>query len=321
MKQIRTGCFLVVVLFFLALIVRAQDQSSGLSEMRDYIAQYRADVGGLTRKYAIRESDEYYSRFSQFYIDWLQKLKGLPFDAMSQSGKVDYVLLRNVIERDAYNLKQGKNEFEAIKSTIKFAGKITPLIEQRRRGTLLNPEQTAGTFNELKKNVKANQKEIEKLPKFSESLSTRAVSAVVGYRTAVNEMFKFYKDYDPQFTWWVSAPQVELDSAFSQYVKFLKTWKTVDASRDDGSGIVGNPIGREEIIKSLESEFISYTPEELVDIANKEFAWCEREMLKASAEMGFGDKWKDALEKVKNDHVEAGKQPELIEFLSEEAID
>ena len=43
---------------------------------------------------------------------------------------------------------------------------------------------------------------------------------------------------------------------------------------------------------------IPYTPEELVEIANKEFAWCENEMKKASREMGYGDDWKKALEAV-----------------------
>ncbi|WP_315822441.1 hypothetical protein [Paraflavitalea speifideaquila] len=42
---------------------------------------------------------------------------------------------------------------------------------------------------------------------------------------------------------------------------------------------------------------IPYTPEELVEIANKEFAWCDAEMLKASREMGFGDDWKKPLRK------------------------
>jgi uncharacterized protein (DUF885 family) len=65
---------------------------------------------------------------------------------------------------------------------------------------------------------------------------------------------------------------------------------------------------------------IPYTPEELIDIANKEFAWCENEMKRASREMGFGDDWKKALEKVKNMHVDPGKQPDVIRDLANEAI-
>ena len=73
-------------------------------------------------------------------------------------------------------------------------------------------------------------------------------------------------------------------------------------------------------MSELQSEMIPYTPEELIDLANKEFAWCENEMKKASREMGFGDDWKKALEKVKNTYVEPGKQPELIRDLAVEAI-
>ncbi|MCB1025895.1 MAG: DUF885 family protein, partial [Acidobacteria bacterium] len=68
-------------------------------------------------------------------------------------------------------------------------------------------------------------------------------------------------------------------------------------------------------------EMIPYSPEELVEIANKEFAWCEAEMKKASREMGFGDDWKKALEAVKNKYVEPGKQAELIRDQALEAID
>ena len=65
---------------------------------------------------------------------------------------------------------------------------------------------------------------------------------------------------------------------------------------------------------------IPYTPEELIDLARKELAWCEDEMKKASREMGLGDDWKAALEQVKTLHVEPGKQPAMIRDLALEAI-
>jgi hypothetical protein len=55
--------------------------------------------------------------------------------------------------------------------------------------------------------------------------------------------------------------------------------------------IAGYPIGKEAIIRQLQLEYIPYTPEELIDIANKEFAWCDTEMLKTAQEMGFGKDW------------------------------
>src|SRR5690606_26846361 len=82
--------------------------------------------------------------------------------------------------------------------------------------------------------------------------------------------------------------------------------------KKDESGIMGVPIGRDELIRQLNDQMIPYSPEELIEIANKEFAWCDEELLKASQEMGFGNDWRSAQEKVKNSFVPAGQQPELI---------
>ncbi|MEJ0055163.1 MAG: DUF885 family protein [Bacteroidota bacterium] len=312
---------LFVVFLFMFFNSEAQPAPTGLSEMRDYIIEYQADNGALSRKYTIKESDEYYSRFNQLHNDWLKKLKGLPFESYSQDGKVDYVLLRNAIEREEYTLQQSKKEFEQVKPAVRFGPKILPLIVLRRKGDMPDALKTARIFNDLRNEIQTTQKEIEKLPKYSERLSAKAVAAAQGYRSAIQDLFKFYNEYDPQFSWWMAEPYAELDTTLGQYIRFLEGWVTVDTSRDDGSGIIGNPIGREEIIKSLEFEMIPYNPEELIDIANKEFAWCEKEMLRASADMGFGDRWKEALEKVKTDYVEVGKQPELAKFLADEATE
>ena len=92
------------------------------------------------------------------------------------------------------------------------------------------------------------------------------------------------------------------------------------ARAGDASDIVGDPIGREALISELRSEMIPYTPEEIIAIGQKEMAWCENEMKKASRELGYGDDWQKALEHVKNLYVEPGKQPQMIRDLALEAI-
>jgi len=59
----------------------------------------------------------------------------------------------------------------------------------------------------------------------------------------------------------------------------------------------------------------------LVKIAEREYAWCEKEMKLASKELGFKDDWKKALEHVKGLHVAPGEQPQMIKDLALEAID
>jgi uncharacterized protein (DUF885 family) len=66
---------------------------------------------------------------------------------------------------------------------------------------------------------------------------------------------------------------------------------------------------------------LPYTPEEILAIGWQELAWCEEQRLAASRELGYGDNWQEAMEHVKNKCVEPGKQPELIRFLTYEAID
>src|ERR1041384_5938363 len=93
-----------------------------------------------------------------------------------------------------------------------------------------------------------------------------------------------------------------------------------NARPGDSSDIVGDPIGREALLSELRSEMIPYTPEEIIAIGEKEMAWCENEMKKASRDLGYGDDWKKALEHVKNLYVEPGKQPQMIRDLALEAI-
>jgi dipeptidyl aminopeptidase/acylaminoacyl peptidase len=89
----------------------------------------------------------------------------------------------------------------------------------------------------------------------------------------------------------------------------------------DSNEIVGRPIGREALLAALAAEMIPYSPEQLVELANREYAWCEAEMKKASREMGFGDDWHKALEKVKTLHVPPGGQPKVVRDMALEAID
>ncbi|HEX3152595.1 MAG TPA: DUF885 family protein [Gemmataceae bacterium] len=91
--------------------------------------------------------------------------------------------------------------------------------------------------------------------------------------------------------------------------------------KDNSDEIVGRPIGREALLSSLAAEMITYSPEQLVEMANREYAWCEAEMRKAAREMGCGDNWRAAVEKVKTLHVPAGGQTKLVRDLALEAIE
>jgi hypothetical protein len=88
----------------------------------------------------------------------------------------------------------------------------------------------------------------------------------------------------------------------------------------DTSDIDGRPRGRAGLIRDLADNMIPYTPEQLIALANREFAWCEEEMKKASRALGFGDDWKKAIEHTKQTAVEPGKQPRMIMDLIDRAV-
>jgi hypothetical protein len=89
----------------------------------------------------------------------------------------------------------------------------------------------------------------------------------------------------------------------------------------DNLALKGTPRGRDGLIWDLQDAMIVYTPEQLITLANNEFAWCEAEMKKASRELGYGDDWKKALEHTKDTAVPPGGQPHMIMGLLNEAID
>jgi len=71
---------------------------------------------------------------------------------------------------------------------------------------------------------------------------------------------------------------------------------------------------------ALDAALIPYTPEELIAIGEREARWCRDEMLRAAQDMGMGDDWRAAMERVKEDHVPPGEQTRLVRDLAREAI-
>ena len=289
--------------------------------MHDLIVNYEADLGSLERFYIVPNTSERRDRLTAFYNDYLHRLGELPFDQMSTAGKVDYLLAKRWIESELLELGVERKECEQLSGLVAQGEVIYNAERQRRRGLHLNSEELAGQLSALNKSIRESVLKLPSSPGMTRQLARRAEGIVKGQQIALKSVYDFYNGYDPAFSWWVKRPYQQLDSALTKYAAALRD-KVDPASlqKDDGSGIIGNPIGRDEIVRLLELEMIPYAPEELVTIANKEFAWCDAELLKASREMGFGDNWKAAQEKVKQTYVPAGYQPEAMLKLYEESV-
>ncbi|HEY0729114.1 MAG TPA: DUF885 family protein, partial [Pyrinomonadaceae bacterium] len=314
--------------------------------MRAAIERYTLDRGSLTRSYPVPMSQARRERFKKFYGEWLASLKSLDFDSFSQDGKVDYVLFKNHLEYELRQLDIQAQQISEILPLIPFAETIIGLEEARRRMEPIDSAKIAATLTELRKQVDERRRTVEGL-KPKKTVANRAVMATTGLRNNLRNWYTFYNGYDPMFTWWNEEPYRSLDQALAGYASLItekvvgirpaagqaqtesnrgqgfqgqRTNTSANARPGDTSDIVGDPIGREALISELRSEMIPYTPEEIIAIGEKEMAWCENEMKKASRDLGYGDDWHKALEHVKNLYVDPGKQPQMIRDLALEAI-
>ncbi|MFN4145219.1 MAG: DUF885 family protein [Runella sp.] len=292
------------------------------SDIHHLMVNYAADQGSLSRFYTIENSPERRERFLKLTNEYLQQLKRIDFDKLPIDSQIDYVLFERNLNVNRYELDKEAREVAQIQSWFPFADKIYEMEKKRRRGISFNAEQLAAELAALSRMITETRQRIEKIEKPDPALLERAEGTVKGLKLALKSVFDFYNEYDPQFSWWIPAPYRQIDSVLTNYgAVFTKKLKAANAIfKDDGSGINGVAVGREELQRQLAFEFIPYTPEELIEIANLEFAWCDQELLKASREMGFGDNWRQAQEKVKNSVVPVGKQPELILRLYDESI-
>ncbi|HWK99541.1 MAG TPA: DUF885 family protein [Parapedobacter sp.] len=301
-----------------------------VSEVSGLVVQYGEDVQAIDyfygpmasngRRGASVHSPEQLDRLQVLNKAYLDKLSALDFNSFSVHGQVDYTLLKQKIEalQEALILEE-RNRAE-IAEWIPFADSIYVFEQRRRRGTAVDGERTAGSLHGALQQLESIRAVLLEEPEMDAALSDYAGAVVTDLKARLKNAFDFYNGYDPMFTWWVPAPYQALDTALTAYAKLIAD-KTDAKPFDDGSDIGGKPIGRDAFAKELRDNMIPYTPEELLRLADQEFAWCEAELLKASREMGFGDDWKAAQEQVKNSYVAPGKQPELIIKLYKDAND
>lgn len=317
MKKILNKIMLLLcALIFMQNIINAQDK------MPQILQHFQADKGSLERFYVIDMSPEKRGRMISFYKEYLGKIKDLSFKSLSQSDKVDYLLFKNQLEANLNDLSIEETNYQSSKNWVDFAAVIYAQEQSRRRGAHINAEQTALSWNKLSKEIQQKIAELDRSANISKSSALYINKTIKGYKKAIKSINDFYNGYDPMYSWWTAQSFKKLDSSLDVYQQaIVKKTDPSSNQKADKSGIVGNPIGAEAIETSLHNAFIPYNAQELIKIAEKEFAWCDKEMLRASREMGFGDNWKAALEKVKNTYVPVGKQPEMIMDLYNQSID
>jgi hypothetical protein len=289
------------------------------SELRDLVSWFTNDLRALGRRYPVDTSPERIERVGGFYDEWKRRVEEIDYEPLGAEGRIDHVLLRNRIHYQKRLLTRAEGFFLEARTLLPFETEILSMNDARIRMDTIDAKEAAeklealgGRVESFRENVEARIDSVDRLAAF------RAQEQLGTVRRALESWYQFYSGYDPQFTWWCETPYRRLDKALGGYRDFLRE-RVLGIEEGEDEPIVGTPIGRDALVADLASEFIPYTPEDLLKIAEREFAWCQEELRKAARDMGLGDDAMAAIEKVKNLYVPPGEQPDLIRDLAREA--
>ena len=297
----------------------------GQSDLRVAVNRFDQDRAALGRRYDVEYSPVPRERFERFYTGWAAALDAIDFGAQNLETQIDHVLLSHQIAFELATLEERERHEREMHTLLPFAQRIQQLQLTRRERKDVDPDAAAQQLEEIAIEVQALA---DRLGGPADSAADlRGVSPVVAYRSAdhlqslsrtLDQWYGFYSGYDPLFTWWARQPYEKLDAALEGYRKSIRR-ELVGIREGELDPIIGDPIGAEGLKAHLEHEMIPYTPEELIAIAEREFAWCEAELLRASQEMGFGDDWRAAQEAVKRTAVPPGQKPGVVRDLAYES--
>lgn len=292
-----------------------------LQDLRDLTIAYQADLGDLQRRYDVPLSGERHARLQHYLETRQQELAELEAGDLGRDARIDCWLLQNDVARRLRRLQQSQRRQAETADLMPHAADLVRLCEARRRLEPIEGEAAAEQLQAARRHVEGLIEQLEgggfdELPL---PVVVRARDQLADLHRAVRSWFSFHDGYDPMFSWWVRTPWQRYETAQQQYRDALRG-RLIDGRSDDAS-LIGDPIGKDALLAELAHEYIAYSPAELVEIAEKEFAWCDAEFAQASRDMGCGDDWRKALEMVKRRHAQPGRQPQLIRRLAHEAID
>ena len=304
------------------------------SSLAQVVEQFSEDLGALERRWAdIPYSAARQARMRDFLAGWAEELAALQVDTDDVEAAIDLTLLSNEVRyRRELLAREGRLVAEVL-PLLPFADDIVALLDIRHSRKEVDGQAIAGTLAALAGTVEEADRAMRSnaaaggaggngagLTTPTPITGLRAVRLLQSYRSALGTWYRHYSGYDPLFTWWASQPFEQADAALGRYLMTVRE-RVVGWPEGAEEPIVGDPIGRDGMEADLRRDMIPYTPEELIAIAEQEFAWCDARMLEASRDLGYGDDWRAALEHVKTLHMEPGRQPELIMELAQEAVD
>ena len=302
-----------------SLVPALADMPASTQRMAPVVARFRADLASLERVNDITAGVTREAALRRLYTGWQARLAEVDAAGLGLEDQVDHALLKRDLAYRLGQLDFARERYRQAAPLLPGVDALIALAEARRTLAYPDARASAETLDRSRRELAALQARLEKDPKAlgtSPIVANRAARLLDGVRSDLKEWYGFHAGYDPQFSWWAKQPYEALDKQMEAHAKLLRDKL---AGANDPETIIGDPIGRDALVADLRHELIAYTPEQLIELAERELAWCQREMEKAAAEMGQSD-WRQALEIVKSRHPAPGDQPKLVVELADEAI-
>lgn len=312
----------------------------GPRDLGDFIRLYQADRGSISESANIPWSESWFDRQSALYDDWWGRLQSVTLDALDAQGRIDWVLFRNFIQVSRARLALDRKRLAEMEPLLPFRKTIQTLERDRRAMKPLDSEAAAAAVSTIDDEIKKSREAWDDFKKakdasagkpieaggivltpapFTPVTAQRAADAVGALRRTLDHWYRSNDGYVPEFSWWTREPYAKAIKAMDEYAKFLR--ETIAGVKGEPNDpLIGDPIGAEALAADLANEMIPYTPEQLMKIGEREFAWCEEEAKKAASEMGLNGDWKAALARVKEKHARPGEQDALAVKTTREAI-
>lgn len=291
------------------------------SDFRVVVDRYNEDRRDLARRYDVPLSPVRMKRMTDFLTSWKDQLTGVDFEALNREGQIDYILLRNELEFELAMLEQDAHTVAEMEPLVPFVRELERLQEDRRDRKGIDARATADLLDRVAGEVESLSARIAggtfgQAPKAV--LAERAAGYTETLASILEGWYEYFNGYDPLFSWWVPKPYERLQSALKAHAEVIREQFVGTAA--DGP-VIGDPIGEEGLRAHLKKEMIPYTADELIAIAEAEFAWMEDALKDASSRMGYGDDWKAAQEAVKNLAVDPGEKPRIVLDLERQSVE
>lgn len=320
-------CAFVAFLALASAPALAQELPPPPPEMDDLIVEYAADQDSVESFYRLPLATRTLDRIESFNEEWAARLSAVPFEELDSAGRVDYLLLRNLLQHRSRRLDREREKQARLRELLPFADTIVELEEARRELRAAEPradatrvddvaDQVEGVLRRVRRGLEdADAKGALVVPR---EVASRALREVEALGKSLDAWFDHRDGYEPEFGWWLREPRKRAKGRIDELAKLLRD--KVVRRGDDASGIVGEAIGRDALTDELRFEAIPYSPEELLAIAEREFAWCEARAAEQVQALGL-ESWLAAVEHVKSLHVPPGEQDDLVAAQGRAAVE